>query len=83
MHGPILAAAVSKNILCFATYCLVRVSAWVMSSVSDSGIERAQNKPVAISGQNLHLFQMDWRMDKISRRNANCGNKRLFGLTYH
>jgi hypothetical protein len=38
---------------------------------------------VAISGQKLHLFQMDWRMDKIARRNANCGNKRLFGLTYH
>jgi hypothetical protein len=38
---------------------------------------------VAISGQKLHLFQMDWRMDKIARRNANCDNKRLFGLTYH
>jgi hypothetical protein len=38
---------------------------------------------VAISGQKLHLFQMDWGIDKIARRNANCGNKRLFGLTYH
>ena len=38
---------------------------------------------VAISGQNLHLFQMDRGIDKIARRNANCGNKRLFGLTYH
>jgi hypothetical protein len=38
---------------------------------------------VAISGQNLHLFQMFWGIDKISRRNESCGNKRLFGLTYH
>jgi hypothetical protein len=38
---------------------------------------------VAISGQNLHLFQMHWGIDKIARRNENCGNKRLFGLTYH
>ena len=38
---------------------------------------------VAISGQKLHLFQMDWGIDKIARRNANCGNKRLFGLSYH
>jgi hypothetical protein len=38
---------------------------------------------VAINGQKLHLFQMDWGIDKIARRNVNCGNKRLFGLTYH
>jgi hypothetical protein len=38
---------------------------------------------VAINGQILHLFQMDWGIDKIARRNARCGNKRLFGLTYH
>jgi hypothetical protein len=31
----------------------------------------------------LQLFQMDWGIDKIARRNENCGNKRLFGLTYH
>ena len=38
---------------------------------------------VAISGQILQLFQMDQGIDKIARRSANCGNKRLFGLTYH
>jgi hypothetical protein len=32
---------------------------------------------------NLQLFQMDWGIDKIARRGANRGNKRLFGLTYH
>jgi len=31
----------------------------------------------------LQLFQMDRGIDKIARRNENCGNKRLFGLTYH
>jgi hypothetical protein len=31
----------------------------------------------------LQLFQMDWGIDKIARRGANRGNKRLFGLTYH
>jgi hypothetical protein len=39
--------------------------------------------PVAMRGQKLHLFQMNWRMDKIPRRGANRGNKRLFGLSYH
>jgi len=41
------------------------------------------HRDVAISGQILHLFQIDWGIDKIARRNASCGNKRLFGLTYH
>jgi hypothetical protein len=31
----------------------------------------------------LQLFQMDRGLDKIARRSANCGNKRLFGLSYH
>jgi hypothetical protein len=48
-----------------------------------SHLARLLSAAVAISGQKLHLFQMDWRMDKIARRNANCDNKRLFGLTYH
>jgi len=38
---------------------------------------------VAIHGQKLHLFQMHWGIDKIARRNENCGNKRLFGLSFH
>jgi len=38
---------------------------------------------VAISGQILQLFQMDQGIDKIARRSSICGNKRLFGLTYH
>ena len=39
--------------------------------------------PVAENGQNFYLFQMFWGIDKIPRRGANRGNKRLFGLTYH
>jgi hypothetical protein len=35
------------------------------------------------SADNLQLFQMDRGIDKIARRSANCGNKRLFSLTYH
>jgi hypothetical protein len=38
---------------------------------------------VANSGQILQLFQKDRGIDKIARRSAYCGNKRLFGLTYH
>jgi hypothetical protein len=35
------------------------------------------------SADKLQLFQMGRGIDKIARRSANCGNKRLFGLTYH
>jgi hypothetical protein len=44
---------------------------------------RSRALTVAINGQKLHLFQIHWGIDKIARRNANCGNKRLFGLSYH
>jgi hypothetical protein len=50
---------------------------------SDCAARRKRALTVASNGQKLHLFQMDWGTDKIARRNANCGNKRLFGLTYH
>jgi hypothetical protein len=50
---------------------------------SPSRTERLANALSPTADKKLHLFQMDWRMDKIARRNANCGNKRLFGLTYH
>ena len=43
---------------------------------------RATNA-VAADGQKFRLFQMVRGIDKISRRGANRGNKRLFGLTYH
>jgi hypothetical protein len=48
-----------------------------------SAMARRSTSFVAISGQILQLFQMDRGIDKIPRRSANCGNKRLFGLTYH
>jgi hypothetical protein len=43
----------------------------------------SRNTFVASNGQKLHLFQMHRGTDKIARRDANRGNKRLFGLTYH
>jgi hypothetical protein len=38
---------------------------------------------VAADGQKYRLFQIVRGIDKIARRGANRGNKRLFGLTYH
>jgi hypothetical protein len=54
-----------------------------ISAFSPAQLAWSLHRHVAISGQILHLFQMDWGIDKIARRNASCGNKRLFGLTYH
>jgi hypothetical protein len=53
------------------------------ATLSPTPLARSLHRHVAISGQILHLFQMDGGIDKIARRNASCGNKRLFGLTYH
>jgi hypothetical protein len=54
-----------------------------MPAIPECAARALRSDPVAISGQKLHLFQMVWGIAKIARRNANCGNKRLFGLTYH